>query len=197
MEREMHSQLELFSQGKDYSEKCAKRSESFFSYMRNYEKQIILLICFLATALVSFALGIEKGKKIATLKPADNRFDTAKKIDDLAIEKLVKIQPVLPANPVTTKEVAGSIDLTKPTLSGQLKASIPIGSYTIQVASYRTKGAAEKEGQFLRKKGFSPLVLYKGNFSIVCVGNFTNKKEAESFLSKLKGQYRDCYIRRL
>jgi hypothetical protein len=192
MEREMHSQLELFSQGKDYSEKVAKRSESFFSYMRNYEKQIILLICFLATALVSFALGIEKGKSLATLKSTDNRFDTAKKIEDLAIEKLVKIQ-----SSVITKEISGTIDSTKPILSGQLKASIPIGSYTIQVASYRTKDSAEKEEQSLRKKGFSPLVLYKGNFSVVCVGNFTNKKEAQSFLSKLKGQYRDCYIRRL
>jgi cell division protein FtsN len=199
MEREVPSQLELFSQVKDYGEKNAKKGESFFSYMRNYEKQIILLICFFITAVVSFALGIEKGKRLTALKSADTRFDTAKKIDALAIEKLVKMQPATarPDNARITKEITSTRETEKPSLSEQPKASFTMGGYTIQVASYRTKGSAEKEALVLRKRGFSPLVLSKGSFSIVCVGNFTYKKEAEPLLSKLRVQYQDCYVRRL
>ncbi|MCX5701538.1 MAG: SPOR domain-containing protein [Candidatus Omnitrophica bacterium] len=197
MEREAPSQLELFSQVKDYGEKNAKKGESFFSYMRNYEKQIILLICFFITAVASFALGIEKGKRLTAIESADTRFDTAKKIDALAIEKLVKMQPARPDNARITKEITSTKQTDKPSLTEQPKASFPIGGYTIQVASYRTKDSAEKEALVLRKRGFSPLVLSKGSFSIVCVGNFNNKKETEPLLSKLRVQYQDCYIRRL
>lgn len=197
MEKEAHSQLELFSQTKDFGEKNTKNRESFFSYMRNYEKQIILVICFFVTAIVSFSLGIEKGKRIATLKSVGTRLDTANNIEVSAMEKLVKMQPAPIAGAVISKEITAAKEPEKPSLSAQPKASFQTGGYTIQVASYRTKSSAEREAQLLRKKGFSSLVLPKGSFSIVCVGNFSNKEGAQPFLSKLRVQYQDCYVRRL
>ncbi|MFH1640346.1 MAG: SPOR domain-containing protein [Candidatus Omnitrophota bacterium] len=197
MENENHPQLELFSQIKDNSEKNAKARESFFNYMRNYEKQIILVICFFITAVVSFALGMEKGRKLATLRVTDARFDTAKRIDAPAIEKLVKTQSSSPAGAVTVKESIPAEESGKASLSEETKIRVPAEGFTVQVASYKTMGSAEKEAEHLRKRGFSPLVVPKGNFLVVCVGSFTNKKEAETLLTKLKSKYHDCYIRRL
>ena len=69
--------------------------------------------------------------------------------------------------------------------------------YTVQVASFQTRKYAQKEAEVLRKKGFSPLVLPKGKYSILCVGNFSSRETAKPLLSKLRQRYRDCFVRRL
>jgi hypothetical protein len=65
------------------------------------------------------------------------------------------------------------------------------------VASYQSKTHAQKEAEALRKKGVTPLVLSKGDYIIVCVGNFSNRDAAKSLLLDLRKRYQDCYIRRL
>ncbi len=69
--------------------------------------------------------------------------------------------------------------------------------YTIQVASFKDEEYAQKEASALKKKNFAVFVISKGNFSIVCVGKFSKKEEANGILAKLKKNYNDCLIRRL
>lgn len=73
----------------------------------------------------------------------------------------------------------------------------PLHNYTIQLASYRSKTSAQKEADALRKKGHLPLILSKGKYSVVCVGNFSDKKMATNLLPEFKKRYRDCFIRSL
>lgn len=72
-------------------------------------------------------------------------------------------------------------------------------NYTIQLASCRTKVSAQKEAELLRKSGFSPLILSKGSYIVVCVGNFSNQQAAKTLVSELKKRkrYQDCLVRRL
>ncbi|MCK5581683.1 MAG: SPOR domain-containing protein, partial [Candidatus Omnitrophica bacterium] len=70
-------------------------------------------------------------------------------------------------------------------------------TYTVQVASFRKKVYAEKEAMDLKKKGYEIFVVPKGDYSIVCVGKFAYKNEANQMSRKLRKRYKDCLVRSL
>lgn len=178
MEKISHSQLELFSQIKGYNQVKKIKSNSFLNYLWNYEKVIFIIIGFIITGTVSFSLGVEKGKKNVATKM---QLPTQKQEAPVKIQPQKDKQIIIQNQP---EQLAVRVDILKP-------------NYTIQIASYQTKTYAQKEAELLRKKGFLPLVLPKGRYTIVCVGNFSNEKMAKSLLSELKKRYQDCFIRRL
>ena len=181
MQRGSHLQLELFSETKAQTELKSRLPNSFLSYMRSYEKTILIIICFIITGIVSFSLGVEKGKKVVTKiqMPAPNQIITDWQPYKPGVEK--QFQP--------TREKQ---DITNPP-----KVKDSMQNYTVQLASYQTKTYAEKEAAALKKQGLSPLVLSKGRYTVLCVGNFPNKEMAKSLISELKKRYRDCFVRRL
>lgn len=172
MEPKGVSQLELFSSTTKgaIETKAQTATRSFFCYLRSYERVIITLIGLVITGIVSFSLGIEKGKKLANTKLESIASPKIQK--NLSPEKQEVIKP-----PVV-KDVAAE-------------------NYTIQVASYQSKASAQREVEALRKKGLLPLVLSKGKYTVLCVGKFSNKETARSLLSELKKRYGDCFIRKL
>jgi hypothetical protein len=180
MDKKYNHQLELFSQTKAHNQARADVSKAFISYISKYEKTILIIIGFVITGIVSFSLGVEKGKSFILLK-TDSHIDIG----------------VLPKSslPVSAPKQITKGQQYQPKEKDGLKECIQ--NYTIQVASFLNKINARKEADILKRKGLSPLVLSKGKFIIVCVGNFSKREEAESLLPKLKKQYRDCCIRRL
>lgn len=182
MEKE-YNQLELFSQAKGNNQPNAHISRAFMSYIKKYEKAILIIIGFVITGIASFSLGVEKGKSYTTPK-TDSQLDIA----------AAKVKPEL-SLPVSTPKQVIKEEQYQPVRKEELKEYIQ--NYTIQVASFLNRVNAQKEADILKRKGLSPQVLSKGRFCIVCVGNFSKREEAESLLSKLKKQYQDCRIRRL
>ena len=185
MDKINYSQLELFSQSKDYDRLRSKQkmSKTFLSYIWNYEKTLLIIIGFIISGIVSFSLGVEKGKKLAILK-TNSHLDIAVKIQQPAIN-------------LTTSQNRYQPVIKKQDSIQQAEPKNYIQNYTIQVASYQSKTHAQKEAEALRKKGVTPLVLSKGDYIIVCVGNFSNRDAAKSLLLDLRKRYQDCYIRRL
>lgn len=175
MERKNYSQLELFSRAEDSDKKRNDARNSFLGYVRSYEKVILLFICFMVTGIISFSLGVEKGKHL-TISQGNLQLEATN----------LKMGSQNMNQTIVLKELAPKID----------KNSAP-QNYTVQLASYRSKSYAEKEAEQLKKKGFKALVISKGSYSIVCVGNFANKEMARPLLSELKKAYRDSFIRRL
>lgn len=172
MKREDYQQLELFLQTKNHSQKT-QISHLFLKFIWAWEKTILIIIGLVITGIISFSLGVERGKMIAQLK--------TKPTLSIAVPKQV------------IKE-QNSQSLQK---EGIKEIKEYITNYTIQVASFLDRINAQKEADSLKRIGLSSIVLPKGKFSIVCVGNFSQRKEAESLLPKLKKQYQDCLIRRL
>lgn len=173
--REPHSQLELFSAPENSAGVKNPVHRQLWGYVQNYEKAVIVSICFILSSVISFTLGIEKGKRLSVIKETP-RFDMAVKTK----------QPDKFQVPVTApKQVA------EPPIQKNFK------NFTIQLASYQKKTYAQKEADILRKKGFTALVISKGAYSIVCVGNFSDAQKAKSLLSELRKKYRDGFIRRL
>lgn len=177
MKNQDYSQLELFSSSKDYSGiKTQTPRRLFFGRIRNYEKKILITIAFVITGIVSFSLGVEKGKR-TQLSKATFHMDMAR-----------KSEPAPEVNKQTYQTPAPAAD------NKQIKN---LHNYTVQVASFKNRSLAEKETERLKKMGYEPLLFPKGNFVIVCVGNFNDKKIAQNMQSKLKKRYGDCIIRRL
>ncbi|MBN1913498.1 MAG: SPOR domain-containing protein [Candidatus Omnitrophica bacterium] len=173
-----NKQLELFAQTKGEG-RNKKLSSSVLSSLWRYEKAMLLTISFIITCVVSFSLGVEKGKKATVLK----------------IDSYIEI-PQPSRMPEETEEQVSLAGEFKEELSKD-RTQDSFSGYTIQVASYKTKKYAQKEAEQLKKKGYSALVLPKGRYIIVCVGNFSDKKAAQVLLPKLKNKYRTSYIRRL
>lgn len=169
MEKIDNLQLELFSAQKQDADLNAKRfSGSFLRYIHNYEKAILITVGFIITAILSFSIGVEKGKGI---QPRESVATNIKSQTAVKIEKTGPVQ--------------------------KLQDKQYINNYTVQVASFKNKTAANKELEALKKKGLSPLIMPKGKYMVVCVGKFSNPGSAEMLLSQLKKLYKDCLIRRL
>ncbi len=173
MDNRDNFQLELFSGAKDVRESGARRSGgSFLNHIRRYEKIILVIIGMMITSIISFSLGVERGKqlRVSTFRPIAQQATDANEPKETAVIKAgTKVEP---------------LPLEKQ-------------GYMIQLASYKTKTHAQKEVDLLKKNGFSPLVLTKGSYAVLYVGNLSNKKTAQSLLAELKKRYKDCYIRRL
>lgn len=176
----MSVQLELFSRAKDAGEIKNRSSDiSFLEHIWHYEKTILIIIGMVITSIISFSLGVEKGKRVSLLR-TNFQPTIENKTRDAVIpkEQLERI-------PVKKEEgIKGPAPLEKQ-------------NYVIQLASYKTKLHAQKEVELLKKRGLSPSLLPKGSYIVLYVGNFSNKQNAQSVLAELKKRYRDCYIRRL
>lgn len=187
MQEKSFDQLELFSKASSGNQATTGSSRAFVSHISKYERVILIIIGFVITGIISFSLGVEKGKSFVMLKN-DAQLDIAAKQESAA--------------PVSSPAISLSIPRQanqEPAKTFQKKGELNeyIQNYTIQVASFSNRINAQKEADLLKRKGMSPLVVAKGRFSIVCVGNFSKREEAESLLPKLKKQYTDCHIRRL
>ena len=201
MNKEDLSQLELFSQGNG-SQQAGRNdpafSVSFLSYIRVYEKVIFVLIGFLITAVIAFCFGVERGKTMAK-EVTNARMDVAQapvQAGQPGVAPKAAAPAVVPQKQYPVAAAQGGM-----VASRQLPASRVVagqqGGFTVQVGSYAESTQALKESASLKKKGFNALLVRKGKYMVLCVGNFTSKENAQSVLSQLKRTYGDCYIRRL
>ncbi len=206
MTKERPSQLELFSGEKDSEQLSIKPVDpGLLDYIKLYEKALLIIIGFVITGIAAFCCGVEKGKTIS-VAATRTRFDAAERLNQ-PLQPIVASIREIPVAPTKLQNPDSGVSFSIP---GRLK-NMPVkqeiileqpaqsrkNAYTVQIASYQARGSAEKEMEKLKQKGFSPLVIRRGGYNVVCVGSFNNKETAISLLSQLKSKYRDCYIRRL
>jgi hypothetical protein len=184
-----YSQLELFSEGRE-AEPVREQAERtpFIFQINRYEKTIFMLIGFIVTGISFYCLGVEHGKA-RSLARMNSEMDLAAKPAAAPVKRCE-------APPVAVIPAASPILVQAAVVPQQAKAEKK-GSFTIQVGTYQAKTAAERERDKLAKSGFVPLIVKQGVYNVVLVGNFTKKETAISSLSRLRQNYRDCYIRRL
>lgn len=70
-------------------------------------------------------------------------------------------------------------------------------NYTIQVASISNSKNVAEELSKLKNRGYTAFSLHKGKYTVVCVGRFSAREDAQINLAKMKNSYPDCQIRRL
>ncbi len=182
MDKTYNCQLELFNDsGLALETKNNASINPLAKFLRNYEKKALLVVGILIISIISFSLGVERGKRIPLLNNAAPRINSTvtlaqqkTPINSTVKSALTKKLP-LPAEPVV---------LTAET------------NYIIQLASYKGKASAQKEASNLKTKGITPIILSKGNYLVLCVGGFKDKKTAQASLLEFKKTYRDCCIKK-
>ncbi|HEC69375.1 MAG TPA: SPOR domain-containing protein [Candidatus Omnitrophica bacterium] len=167
------NQLSLFQEPKK------ERKRITFSVDKLYIFSILLVL----SLVISFSLGVERGKAIR-LKNSPVKEDKNVGI----IKKDIKIhKPQLPQENKSLKiKEAPKEDIKEKEIF-----------YSIQLATYTKKEIAEAEAKKLKRKGLNPLLLKKGKYLVLCVGKFRTKEEAKNLLANLKKRYTDCFLRKL
>jgi hypothetical protein len=165
MYRKKPEQLQFFPEDKDLKEEY--KISNLMSIL--YERRIWSLIIFTICLLITYSLGVEKGKR------------------EILVKKEIEMNKVESITPKTKK--------IQP--SPERKEIQEIKGYIIQVATYKKISGAEKEASNLKKKGFPAFTRSSGNFVVVYVGSFQNREEAVISLKRLKKYYSDCFIRQL
>ncbi|OGX43899.1 MAG: hypothetical protein A3G38_03090 [Omnitrophica WOR_2 bacterium RIFCSPLOWO2_12_FULL_51_8] len=183
MENGSDLQLELF-QTENAGRAIPQANNPYFTFLKNYEKTVLLAIGIVATGIVSFSLGVEKGKQVSTLKK-DYRMDVAAGVKTKGLTaapaQVYRQAPVI-------YEEQGSKDKEDEPQEKQ--------RYYIQLASYKGRANAQKEMDVLKRRGLSAVILPKGNYIVLYLNNLPSKTKAEAMLSELKKRYKDCQIRR-
>ena len=195
-------QLEIFTPSNN--SETGKRANPFLEYLWGYEKAILILIAIVAVGVLSFSLGVEKGKRMArreaamvtsaaaaNTKPGQPNVQPVQRIEIRPAQVAVSTAP----RPAT---VAAMITAPKAQPAAQpVKLSGQTGNFTIQVGCYKNKTSADTQAQAFKKKGISTMVLPKGGYLVLCIGRFPSQDEARIALKELQKQYKDCCIRRL
>ncbi|MBL7196886.1 MAG: SPOR domain-containing protein [Candidatus Omnitrophica bacterium] len=181
-------QLEIFEQGprvkkeiKTHRDISGKTSEFKFP-----TQLYIKFACLIIVIIMSFALGVERGK-IISRKEISTRFQADSKSPEITKNIATKDEKIQ-KQPVDNKKLEKKVKDEKIQTSG----------YIIQVASYKKNSSyIEKEITKLQRNGYDTLTISGGEYMGICAGKFTNKKEAQKHQKELQRTYKDCFIRKL
>lgn len=188
MDKDNHTQLDLFSQANTASAGSRAYSSPFLEQLKNYERGILATIAVIIIGIVAFSLGVEKGKQIVSFNPAKATAPAGVK---------PQANPVKESRPSKAGIVPQQANSQKEENTKYKELKKNLQKYTIQLASYSARSNAQKEAETLKKRGLAAIIQPKGKYIALCVGNFPDKETAQSLLPQLKKQYRDCRIRRL
>lgn len=164
------------------------------------EKLVFISIGVIMLLVISFALGVERGK---TLSSSTNANVT---IVQSAAGHVSPAKPTQQTLQTKTAAVVSNIAPKDKLLAGTVKTSGPVVQvqntvvdkakpYTIVAAAFSKEVFATKEVARLKSNGFEALEYYREPYYLACVGSFANKDSAQKILSKVKQLYRDAYIR--
>lgn len=199
------SQFELFPGAANSADKIARPRFYFSSLTLSLENLVISSIGILMAIVLSFSMGVEKGKKVvlsgSPILPVTMAVSVSSK------PAAVPMPQTSPANKTPDPLVNPSRNMPPEIARQDNKAEktpvinkddeTPSSGYTIQVASFKKDEFAQKEADLLKKKGYNIFIVPKGKYSIVCVGSFPNKGDAKVTLNRLQKTYKDPIVRRL
>jgi len=198
-------QFELFPSTKSKNAEPGKKTLFFRPLVLKGESLIVLAAVLIMSMVVSYSLGVEKGKKSSFADARRQLVEWKKELEASLQAKYRKMAQAAPA-PVESQRVEVTNDSSPTTYNSDSNTashdSVPIekkvdNQYTIQVASFKLEKHAKQEALTLQNKGFETLVMPKGSYMIVCVGQFKERNEAKDFSRQLKREYKDLLVRRM
>ncbi len=187
-------QFELFPGKVEGSSASQPMPRFIFSSMTLSAENIIILTVFVFLGIiVSFSMGVERGKRLSLAL-------VNKPVERIVAEPSSGVAPLLQKESV--KKIDAAVVAKKEVIVPAPKVVAPAPSstenfYTVQVASFKLRKFAEDEAQGLKKKGYEAFIVAKGQHLIVCAGRFLDESAAKIFSGKVKSKYKDCLVRRL
>ena len=181
-------QFELFPANSATLEDINKPRFLLANLTLSFESLVILAILGIMVALFAYSLGVERGKHLAAFA-LDERVSAA--------WNLAPRKPMLPTVRTASSPVAAKPAPMVKTAAKQVAVTaVPAGRFTLQTASYRNEAYAKQEALDLKAKGFKTFLIKKGDFWLVCLGQFATAEAATATLKKVPPKYRDSSVRR-
>jgi len=142
----------------------------FYVYL---EQAVTIALLVIMGLIVSFALGVERGKKYMIID----------------LREVQKPAPVVssetvqepPKEDFKMEKADKAIDISKP--------------YTIQLISYKKRELAEDKVEELKKVGLEADILERNSWYQVIVGAYVDRKSAEADFKKFSKIYKGCFLR--
>lgn len=173
------------------------------------------LIALIVVYVLIFSFGVEKGKRLGMAELRAERAKNERMMQELSAKVFSTRYSAddagdLPKTPRFEKAVNASV--SQPTVATEkaamsekgIAAGKPTtpqglgGKYTIQLITFTSQKAAEREMKRLMEKGYQTFVIPSGRFLQVCVSAFETRDKAVRALGELKAQEiaaHDAYIR--
>ena len=175
--------FEEFKQGKGKFEKIVdkinvKRKKLYIH--APLENAVFTVIIVIMCIIVAFALGVEQGKRFASLENAEEN----------AVFKEVMTAPQIKLSPIEVGKPTAEEPVTAP------KARSAPNQYTIQLISYKQKSIAEAEKNKLLNKNVNAYIIRSGNWYQVRAGGYGTIEKAKAALQKLEKEYKGSFIRK-
>jgi Sporulation related domain. len=188
--QERQEQFELFNgQVKEVRSSAFPGIQSFININLTWEKVILLFIFCLMLAIMSFSLGVEKGKR---------SFSSQNTSVALQVKSIPAVKPVILENkPAATKAIVPQANVASLPPKQSNDSNTVIKKYTVQIASLQNSAAVQREVERLKKSGYEIWVKQSGKYYILCVGRFSSNDEAKTYQRNLQKIYSDCLIRRI
>ena len=160
---------DLFEQIKTPDRKTAKEKKFFLPRLKNsitlsHENIIFLAICFVMTCIISFSLGVEKGRHDIDFRVTRNQLPETRRGTERIRKREINADPKIQA------------------------------TYIIQLAAFKEIESAKDELAKLKREGYSADIKKSGSYYQLYIGNFNEEEKAQNALKKLKNRYKDCYI---
>ncbi len=180
-------QLDLFG-SKANKEKSRQRE----GIVIPVDATILILVVIILLLVLFFSWGVERGRKL-TLK--DFAIENEPQKISLKMSQEEKFEPLL--NKPIENEADSNIDKKEEETEKDKKNKPVTSRYRVQVATFHKLSSAREEAKKLEKEGFPVEIETKSKYSVVYVGSFEDKSEAENNFKKLKNTYQDCILRSL
>jgi preprotein translocase subunit SecF len=170
---------------------------------------ILLMIVVVLLFILSFSLGVEKGRRtVITNKQFSEKIPATSEVfpvslNNVALEanslseekttqresKIIAKKKQIPAKIVQNNEIIRKV-------TQELKpVNYEEEKYAVQVISCSGQTCAQEELKKLQNQGFPAYIAKKSNFFVVYAGNFKDKVQAQKNLELLKKTYKDCMLR--
>ena len=188
----------------------AQRSRRFSQLFRkadfginlSAERLVFASIGIVMLLVVSFALGVERGKAVSADRARPKVVTTGlpalqpQVIASVPVKQAVQVKAVNTATDTAPKDKAQPSVLKKAQVLTQSKAADDKGKpYMIIAVAFSRESFAASEVSRMKANGIEAFVYHSEPYYLVCVGAFANKDAAQKTLSRVRQLHRDAYVR--
>ena len=167
-----------------------------------YDHLVLVLLLGLVASSMVFAVGVERGKRLARVErtlvappiaasPSSTASSSAKSASSGTTKEAAESDASKDAAPALKAAPA------KPRKTPVKVAEAGVSKFAMQVVTFRQPDRARQELQRLQQRGERAFLIKKSDRVTVLVGPFPSKAHAASRVAGLKGRYQDCFVKSL
>ena len=190
-------QLQLF-EGPERPVRFRRRMPTSLGHATlRHDHAVLLAMTALIVASVVFALGVERGKRLAKTESRSLR-TIAESIPNPSASIMPVAVPSAPVDVARVKASAAPAPVKPAKMTKKpSRLAAETSNFAVQVVSYSQVKFAQQELRQLQRRGEHAFLLQQQGRMTLLVGPFPTKEHAVSKLSTLRQRYEGCFVRTL